>query len=270
MKKLLALKIIFALLAVTLTGCAASELPQDDKELNNIYYPGISRTTLKHVYNYMASYAYNLLYYDGSVYTSFYINSVQDRSEIPMENVAGRELAKVYGNHEIYWSVDENDLANSTLIGTIYSVNGYDEDFRVCIYYEKTWPQTVYGLQIFEKLNDITLCKGSELYQDRLHLDQAVAVYDADNHNFSLTEQPLVEFMEALFDGPFMEADADICSVIDHSEAKALYFEDALGLITQIDIYSEGYVVMRKHEDLFVVQIDPVISEKITGGIINQ
>lgn len=246
-------------LALLLTGCASGDSSE------GVYYPEISRETLECVYNDLACYTYSLLYYDDSVYTSFYCNSLQDSSEIPLESVAGRELAKVYGNHEIYWSVDEADLSDSTLTATIYSVNGYDEDFRVCIYYEKEWPITIYGLQVFEKLNDITLCKGSELYKDRLHLDQAAAVYDADNRNISLAEQPLAEFMEALFDGQFIEADAEICSALEHSEAKSLYFEDALGFITQIDIYPEGYVVMRKHEDLFVVQIDSEIMVQMLG-----
>ena len=120
---------------------------------------------------------------------------------------------------------------------------------------------------IFEKLNDITLCRGSELYKELLHLDQAAAIYDAGKCSFSLTEEPMREFMEALFHGLFIDPDREICSALEHSNAYSLYFEDNLGLVTQIDIYSEGYVLMRKREDLFIVQINADIAQQIIDRI---
>lgn len=258
-------KIIFCMLALLLTGCAAGSSANTDTETGTegVYYPEIPRKNLSAIYREMACYAYTSLGYNDVVYTSFYCNSLPDRSEIPVDSIAGRELAQAYGNHEVYWSVDEADLSDNTLTAIIYSVNGYEEDFRVCIYYEKTWPETIYGLQIFEKLNGITLYKGSELFRDRLHLDRAAEVYDADHHPISMEDASMKAFMEVLFDGEFIDADSELQSLLEYAEAKSIYFEDEIGLVTELKICPEGYAFIKRLETLYVVQIDPEICRKM-------
>lgn len=232
-----------------LTGC--QEKQNDNTEDNNgVYFQKIEENEISGQYNPLALYSCGLLHYDNRMYTSSLSYSSTDKSAFNLDSVLGDEIGPVSGNHDVFWSTDGSELSEITYEGTLYRVKGYDEAFRIAVCYETAMPlaDTYYHLMVFDQLNDIYLEKGSELFDDRLHLSDAVRVEGAMNGNevpCDLSGYTAVnEFLSALYDGAVLDASEGVYPILDPAQSYTLSFYDSAGLVTDIMVYADGYAAM--------------------------
>ncbi len=235
-------------MVLALTGCQSGQ--SQDIADEGVYFSKIDEAEISAVYNPLASYVCALMHYDEKIYTSTTEYSVTEQSELPLDSVLGDELALVSGNHGLFWSTDSEELLEVTYEGTLYQVKGYDESFRVVVYYETAMPlaDTYYHLIVFDHLNDISLNKGSELFDDLLHLSEAVCIEGSlpgDGSTCDLSESSAVEeFLAALYDGTVLDALEDAYPALDAEQAYTLSFYDSAGLVTELMLYEDGYVTL--------------------------
>lgn len=239
-------------------------------ETDGIYYQPVSESEIGYVFpeNAMVCFAFSYLYYNGSMYTSSYVLSSYDKAEIDAfaDGIKGSELAAVYSNRGDFWSEDGSKLSDvdGNINGTICSAVGYDEDFRICVCYERyieSTDETYYGFIVFDKLNGITVSKGSDLFKDRLHLDEYAEVRILNSDENGDHEEKLSgdfsEFMQAILDGSFIEADHDTRESFSKRESYTLVFYTETGLSTYVSVYPDGYVSMTSGGNTFIEEVNP-------------
>lgn len=104
----------------------------------------------------------------------------------------------------------ETDFA-STLGGSVYSVDGYSTDFRICIKNEYTDDDGTKHLSIafMDRLNGIILTTGKDLFEDRLKISGNIESITWQSHNdwnytiknyheLDMTSKQWTEFMNAV------------------------------------------------------------------------
>lgn len=222
---------------------------------------------------------YGGLYFQDKVYASTEVYESEYKSDLPLDEVLGEELGTVYGNRFGGWSY-RSDIVGTWLTGTVYKVKGYDENYRVAIYYEKkeilyeqvqveehiytgkpigTGRTLSYCLKIYDCLNDIWLYHGEELFQDRMHLENSVGVlWFADAKDDLLTE-----FYEALNNATFVDEDEESLPDFAEETGKEIIFEDKLGLLVRLMIYESGYVVHEADGNTFIARVNPEICKRV-------
>ncbi len=267
--------ILVLCIALILVGCKG-KISDNTEDSKGVYYQKIDEKEIGQRYNALASYIYGLLHYDDKIYTSSLHYSSTEKGTLDLNSILGDEIETVLGNHGVFWSTDGEELSEVTYEGRIYQIKGYDEAFRIGIYYEISMPlaDTYYHLIIFEHLNDVTLRKGSELFDDRLHLSEAVWVEGAmDEKGFqcqlSAEDTTVKEFLAAMYDGTFLDPADEAYPTLDSTHAYTLSFYDSIGLVTNIMVYKEGYVSMEQAgEEALILKADAQkcknIIEKIT------
>lgn len=250
---------------------------------DGVYYPPVSEREVGYVFpeNAMVCFAFSYLYYNGSMYTSSDVFSSTDKAEIEAfsEELKESELAAVYSNRAQFWSEDSSKLSYSddNIKGTICGMTGYDKDFRVCVCYEQyiePMNETYYGFAVFDKLNDITVNKGSDLFKDRLHLDEYAEVrIMRDDENSGTYEEKLSGdfsgFVQAVFDGKFIEADYDTREAFRKREKESctLTFYTKTGLSLTVSLYPDGYVSMTSGGNTFIEEVSPEACQSIINEI---
>ncbi len=270
--------ILFVCAAFLFSGCAeqTGDPASVTSEVSETEETGVSlsaiseRAVVGRVYNAMELLAYSSLLYGDQIYTSTHTYTVSNPAKLSAKDALGKELASVAGNHEIYWSTDGEDLAEVTSEWTLYQVKGYDESFRVAIYYEtgETAKETTYCLKIFGNLNCITLHEGGELFEDLLHLSDAASVTGTagqDAEEQDLTGSAVVEeFLTAICESTELTSLQDAEIEWDADEVYTLSFSDPYGITTDIMTYEDGYAVVEFYAGTgLVVKIDEGIYEKI-------
>ncbi|MDE6593797.1 MAG: hypothetical protein K2K57_12140 [Oscillospiraceae bacterium] len=253
---------------------ANTENPVTAAEPEGIYYPPIPENRIGYVFvqNAEVLFSFSYLYYNGSIYTSSHEISSAEKADIEAfaEGIKGGRLADVYSNRAIFWSADSSKLSHTddNINGTIYSMTGYDEDFRVCVQYERyvePMEETYYGFIVFDKLNNIIVNKGSDLFKDRLHLDEYSEI--RINENGATYEETLSgdcsEFVQAIMDGKFIEADYDTREDFGKRESCTLVFYAENGLTTTISVFPDGYVSMTSGGNTFIEEVSPEACENI-------
>lgn len=250
-----------------LSGCQnrAEDITEEStKESRSIgiYYPKIDEKEIGRTYN-GGLYSNMLLYYDGRIYTSVEHYTSADKSALVLNSILGDELGEVSGNHRIYWSSENERLAQVTEEGTLYRIKDYDESFCVGVYYESSMPlaDTYYCLAVFQQLNDITLEEGRELFDERFHFDQAVRIVGRLPREGLLCGLPpedtaVKEFIAALNEGVFLDPAKREYQSLDPEEAYTLSFYDTVGMVTDIAVYESGYVTMESGGGVFVLRVD--------------
>lgn len=227
-------------LMLSLTACG--------EETSSVYIQKMDEDEISQPYNPLASYSCGLLHYDGSMYTSSLSYCATDKTGLNWDLILGEELETVSGNHGVFWSTDGSELSEVTYEGTIYQVKGYEESFRVAVCYETAMPlaDTCYYLVVFDRLNDIRLERGEELFEERLHLSDAVRVEGGlygETVLYSLSEDTAAEeFLAELYDGILLDASESTCPALDPAQSYVLIFYDSAGLITELMVYEDGYV----------------------------
>ena len=260
--------ILMLCMILVLGGC------KKESDNTGVYYQKISEYEVGQVYNSMALYMCELLYYNGKIYTSTMHYRETEKEDLDCDTILGDEIGNVFGNHYVFWATDEDKLAANTGEGKIYQINGYDEDFRIAVYYEAYHetllpPETSYNVVVFERLNDITLHRGDELFEDRLHLSESATVRSDTKeegvwNELSAEDAAIKEFLDAMNDGVFLNTQDEEYLSLGSLQGYPLSFCDSLGLVTKIMVYEEGYVSMEQRGGkAFVLKMDADKCESI-------
>lgn len=260
----------------------ASPIPSPDTtNALGVYYKAIDEKNIGAGYNKLAIYQYSLLHYNGGMYTSSFRNASNNIKDLNIDGIIGEKLKTVYGNHDICWSTNASELQQNTMEGQLYQVKGYDEDVRVCIVCEVVMPskEKVYNLTVFDKLNDITLTKGEDLYKTRLHLEDAESIYYSSKRGedivfdpatwtkLSMKDSVFSEFMDAVFEAPFVDTKGDVSQFIYPDKGYPLVFTDSIGVETTLKVYIEGYVLMNQNGTDFLIKMDQDACSKFMKAI---
>ena len=112
-----------------------------------------------------------LVVYKGSIYIE---SEYYDHTEaIKIEPLLAEYLGQANGKID-EWS-EKNEYETefaSTIGGEVYSVRGYSTDFRICI--KNEYPgddgNKRISISFMDRLNDITLTAGKDLFEDRLQI----------------------------------------------------------------------------------------------------
>ncbi len=147
-----------------------------------------------------------LICHNGKVFTETEKFSSDVKEDI--WGMVGTYLGEANG--EIYeWTAQQNEnwiteLA-STTGGAVYTVNGYDDNFRICTAGE--WYPDEGGVRYFvyfyECLNDITLTTGSDLIDQKLRITEQLP---------DTIEPETKTLLQALCDAPFISLEPDEAS----------------------------------------------------------
>ncbi len=191
-----------------------------------------------------------LVVYNGSVYTD--AASWRGEEARALDALTGDYLGEAVGIIDP-WSEEEaweQEFAG-TVSGPLYTVKGYDTDFRICLRQEYTDEAGEPGLWILylERLNGITLTTGADLFEDRLHLRDRITEIrwqDHDDWNYgrgnfrdaALDGETRDAFLEALDRGEFVRHRSGYSS--EHQAHLFLDLED--GLTVHLRLLAEGYV----------------------------
>lgn len=203
-----------------------------------------------------------LLYYREGVYDEVETYHALEKSELPLE-LLGEELVPVYGNRSLFWS-ERDKLAECTGTGTLYELKGYEDSFRVALYYEESGDEaSTHHLVICERLNDLWLYEGRELFQERLHLEDAVSVT-----GFDAKDELLWEFLAEIFEAKFIQPKDERLPDFEELSREKMYFFDALGLEHMVLLFEEGYVIMEAEgECQFIVKIEEELCQQVIAQV---
>lgn len=244
-------------------GCGKG--PGDQvRNREGVYYQEMEEKTIEQKYNPMAQYTRSLLLYHDRIYTSYVRIFDTEKANLKLDSILGKELSTVKGNHGVFWSIDGEELSEVTTEGTLYQIKGYDDSFRVGIYYEISMPlsDTYCYLAIFEQLNGLTLHEGKELFEERFHLEEAVCIKGMGKNEGSGRELPVEsmevkEFLAALYEGVFLEATGAEYAALKPEESCTLSLYDPNHFVTDIRVYADGYVVLeRSSENIFFIKAE--------------
>lgn len=125
-----------------------------------------------------------LVVYQGRIYTqSEFYDGDEARKILPL---VGEHLGTAKGNID-EWSAQDDYATEfaSTIGGEVYSVNGYDTSFRICICGEAEDENhnKIVWVNFLDCLNGITLKNGSELFEDRLHVRERTETIQFQTHS---------------------------------------------------------------------------------------
>ena len=229
-----------------------------------VYYPPLSHSFLKQNLSPTACYSEDAfrLYYHGEVYTLTHSYQEYSKKDLPIDTLLGEELCTVYGNRTIHWSDTEEELAACTHTGTLYRMPGYEEDFRVCLYFEEParvdmGRGPVYHLYVFDRTNHVALHTGKDYYTGLYHFPT-----EAPLDNLPMDDPAVASFVDALLAAEFIDPNDEDLPDFEFSMDKTYYFQfiDSLGLKNSVAIYEDGYVVDTEDYN-FVLKLDPSLCQ---------
>lgn len=189
-----------------------------------------------------------LIVYKGRIYTQAeYLECSAEQKEL----FAGEYLGTAKGNIDEWSSQDDYavELA-SNVPGDVYSVNGYDVDFRICIKGMYNGDGYIY---FFENLNGVTLRTGSDLYCDRLKLDggyDSVTYQLHDDwdwavesyHPLAVSQETLDGFLTELYAASFVDTNAAGLEIYSIERQGHLWFTMKDGTHVGLRLIEGGYV----------------------------
>lgn len=255
--------IIYLLLCCVVCSIFAcgKEDEKEDSTPEGIHYQMFSDTDIKYVYNSGECYSCSLLDYDGKIYSSTKNYSSDNKEDLNLD-ILGDELADVYGNYGIYWSEEKEKLYESNITGKVYAINGQDDSFYVGLYYENKELDgtTYYCMNIYESINDIYLNEGKDLYEDRYSLSKSskIEVYDGSREmlgELSVSDDYIKKLNENINKGKFIEEDDEVEKILKSYDL-IFNFVDENDIEVELWVYEEGYVVLLKHGQRFVLRLD--------------
>lgn len=192
------------------------------------------------------------LVYKGHVYTqgeSFYT----DISSV--EHLVGDYVGEAVGTLD-EWSTQDDYATEfaSTYSGPVYTVKGYDEDFRLCIYVQ-------YGdnkwLQFLDNFDGIGLTTGKDLFNERFHLKgnitdahylthydwDYVGVNEQTLKKLPISDEQLSEFIDVLCECPFEHVDYMNDNGFYETELQGhIYLDMSDGTCVELRLMDGGYV----------------------------
>lgn len=195
--------------------------------------------------------------YQGEIYrqATWYYGA----EALHLRNLLGDKVLTATGGID-EWSGEEayeSEYAGS-VSGDFYSVDGYDPNFRLALTdsYLDDNGQRVIWLNFYERLYNIRLINGSDLFLDRLKLDETwveVKKQTQSNWNNDIQEyqdldgvsrEQINEFLDQLNDSPFEYVYETVGrDFYDDDEKQAhLHFKMPDGTIVRLHLRKDGYV----------------------------
>lgn len=228
---------------------AVNENDELQAAVDGVYYRPLDSKELSQVYDAMVGYLCARLSYQNQVYTSSVRYTGEDAEDFLADgNWQGEELAEIYINHDPFLADDREILSEVTDNGKLYRVTGFDEDFRVMAVYDRSLPTgNVLNVIIFDRLNDITMKYGSELFADRMHMttegveivkmpeSAEAAIYEEGEVLSSGDKQ---EVYDMLLHAEFVD-DVDLMGA---DPVERYILKDMFGHEWYIQTYSDGYI----------------------------
>lgn len=172
----------------------------------------------------------------------------------------------------------KNLLASCVVTGDVYSVKGYNKEFRICVFDEESS-----SLLFYENLNTDKLTIGKDLYGE-LHLKNNYSCLSYQLHNdymstknnyepcTTLTQTDIDTFIDALYTSPFvtLTADEEIQKLPDFDTQGVkighLYFKMNDETTVEITLYENGYILYKNMCRTYVF-IDNAIFDKVFEAI---
>lgn len=178
--------------------------------------------------------------YDGAVYTQ---GEWLDDASALLDEYLGHATGSIDE-----WS-DGSDYVEfaGTMSGELYTVVGYDPDFRICCLFDDG------SAMLLERLNGITLDTGADLFDTRLHLPErweTVTCLSHEDWNSSeydfrqpgLSEDTISGFLDELCAGKFVYTWETNRSIYDSAVQGHLYFSMSDGTTVELRLIEGGYV----------------------------
>lgn len=211
-----------------LTSCTHSS--------TGVTYPKISENRFNYVRNDMTQVSWStlLLNYDGRIYTGTVLQS----DGASFDTVCDKELGVVYGYDGVFWADSEEKITAVEAQAQVYSVKGYDSDFRLCIYREDS--DTLF---LFENLNGVTVSKGSDVFEKKLRLNEYETVEVVKNGRPADEKLDVDNFLTQIFEADMLPLSENE-SVQEGKECLyEVIFYDRAGIPNTLKVYDGGYVV---------------------------
>ncbi|MGN0432722.1 MAG: hypothetical protein ACI4EQ_10250 [Lachnospiraceae bacterium] len=240
--------------------------------LRGVYFEPIETSKVSGVINPYYYYPESFLYYDEHIYTHQGTVSLDYFAEHIEDNLIG----DVYSNYRYYWSTEKEILHNVTATGQLYSLDGYDDDFRVAVKFF-TESMQVDAVWIFERVNDIWLKYGEDFYKDMLHIEDNTEIYVTSNSDRKETIQCDVDtadrFLKALYQGEFLEDNKSL-----REELHELYKEEYCivkfvgedGIEEYVILFPNGYVLHENQTTNLVVEVPDEVVDGIKNYLIRR
>lgn len=205
----------------------------------------------------------SLVVYQGRIYTQ--TERFRAKKKAIPEDIIGEYIGEAVGSLDEWSSQDEyaTELA-SVCEGSVYTVNGYDREYRLCIV---THDQNENGaedacIHFLENLNGITLEKGKDLYGERLHVKEYFesAQYQLHEdwdwgkekyHDIS-PDVDMAAFLDDLWEAPFTDEPMDY----NNTPRTHLYLRMKDGTTVELDLYADGRVRYQHMGGTVAVQME--------------
>lgn len=168
---------------------------------------------------------------------------------------------KTKENPNIIWSIAESDK--------VYEVNGYSTDFRICCLDEIN-SQII----IYEKLNNITIKYGKDLFEERLKLKENYDFVEYQYHQdwdngknnlkkfTEVTTEDIEQFIDEINNAEFIEGtNLDFYSI--KKKQAHLYFRMKDGTTVNIRLNEDGYVSYEGWSSNVIIKVDTETFRKI-------
>lgn len=231
--------------------------------------------------------AFLYVVYNGNFYTS------AEHIDLDKENkLIGKYLGEMKNVLDEYFESDYHKNATSTGLphlkefmeqettkdssiilgessGKVYTVNGYSTDFRICHLNEENNLLTIY-----ERLNDITVEYGKDLFDDRLRLKEYYDFVEYQYHqdwnnsenNFKkfdqVTREDIEKFIDEINNAKFIDAtELDIYSI--NKKQAHLYFRIKDGSTVKIRMFEDGYISYEGWYSNVILKLDTETFRKI-------
>ncbi len=176
--------------------------------------------------------------HDGRMYTQ--------TTQYVGASLLGERVASVTGDIDEWSGAEEYVEGASSVAGEVFAVNGYDEGFRLALV-------TDTGAELYDCLSGISLSSGADLFESRLHIENAVAAWcvadedwewELDSRRY-IDLEALEPFVATLLASPMQDwgrgsENGDIYD-FDYAEAH-LCLELADGAVVPLRLFENGCV----------------------------
>jgi hypothetical protein len=238
-------------------GETAADIPGGeaaaDSEGKGVFVPAIK---LPENRNDAAACVIPLFVYQGRVYVQTLRYGIDEPSAA--EDLVGERIGFARGNLNAYgWSKPE-DYAEEfagTVAGDVFTVIGYDPEFRLCMQQTYTDDDGKYfeWVEFYEHLDGIWLEAGSDVFGDRLKLRgnwAQVKFQKFDDWNWGrnifndltgVPESDIDVFIDELYSGTFENIPVE-SDFFAHRMARIVYFYMDDGSIITVQLIEGGYV----------------------------
>lgn len=210
-----------------LTSCA--------KQTAGVEYAAVPESRFNYVRNSMTEVLWStlLLNYGGRIY----MGVISEQEGVSFDTVCDKKLGTVYGYDSAFWADNGEKLTAVEAEAEVYSVKGYDSDFRVCVYVEESG-----ALLLFENLNGMTVRKGEDIFKKKLNLDKYERAETVKDGEQVKEELDIDGFLKKICEAEFVSPSAE---GVPKAGADCLYevvFYDKAGLANTLKVYDGGYV----------------------------